>query len=138
MLVDFFDEALEALIRNEVLGRIPQLVEQSLDDLRREHPDKWLEVANALRKLGPYDRVEQTKEAAEAIGAGLDALTEKVKAWLPNITTAFLVASERHFIKHGQELDEALRRRSVRDVSTKEAVEELLKSMGVRSTDQNR
>ena len=134
-----FDPFFQSYLRRELQRAIPQMVEDALEQLRREAPEKWLEVAHSLRKLGPYDRAEQISEAVEALNGVVEELAKLAKELIPEATKGFLVASERYFIQHGQDLDDLLRRQGpVKDITTKAAIEEMLRNMGIRSTNKDK
>lgn len=116
----------------QYLESIPASVERYFDRLRRDQPQAWLEFATALRKFGPYDRKEQMQERVEMRTEMLESIMELYRQHIPKMVEVELQAIETHFIRHGQQLDELLRKNPARDLSPKDAVEELLRGMKMR------
>ena len=121
----------EDFFQQKVIRNMPRMIEELLNQVRQADPEKWLELATALRKLGPYDRIEKTKDRAEEVAAALDELTRLIRLQLPNLTKVCLEAAEDHFVRHGIELDVMIQKHPVQDPLQGQSVEDLLRDLHI-------
>ncbi len=121
-----------AFFRAEIMPKMIASVEPALDHLRRTNPKEWLRVAMQLQKRGPYDRVEQTKEATDAFIELIKLLASGLTESVPVFVKRNNEAMEKHFVRHGLELDDLLRRNpDEKPMSTSESVEAQMRAWGV-------
>lgn len=118
--------------RKEMLPDLIKRIEPALDHLRRTDPQQWLRIAMEMRKRGGYDRIEQMKEMGDGLEAIIKMLADGLKESIPEFVRQHTQAVERHYVQHGLELDDLLRRSPAQEPMTpQQSVEAQLRAMGV-------
>lgn len=113
------------------LEEVRRMIAEDLDHLRRFHPNEWLDFARVLQRWGPYDRKERIQENAELRTAILESILAFFRKHMRTILEAEITAIERHFVTHGQELDEKLRKAKASEPPPSKVVEDFLRDIGM-------
>lgn len=118
--------------RKEILPDLIRRIDPALNHLRRTDPQQWLRIAMEMRKRGGYDRIEQMREMGDGLEAIIKMLADGLKESIPEFVRLHTEAVEHHYVQHGLELDDLLRKSPPQDPMTpQQSVEAQLRAMGV-------
>lgn len=117
--------------RQHILPDLIKHIDPALDHLRRKDPQEWLRIATELRKRGSYDRVERMREAEDATKELIELIRAGLVSSVPEFVRLHTIALEKHYMKHGLELDDLLRKSPApAPMSARESVDAQIKAMG--------
>lgn len=122
-----------AFFRAQIMPELVRQIEPALNHLRRTDKQTWLKIAMELRRRGGYDRIEQMREQADMFQGLIDTIAEGLKTSIPEFVRQHTLALEQHFYRHGQELDDLLRKSpDTEPMSARESVDAQLGAMGIK------
>ncbi len=122
-----------AFFRARIMPDLIKQIDPALNHLRQTNPQEWLRIAMELRQRGCYDRVEQLREEEDAIKSLIELINEGLMNSVPAFVKQHTIALERHYVQHGQELDDLMRSSpGVDPMSGSESVDAQLRAMGIK------